>query len=230
MEIKKDPPVVNNQTSARKKEERVPPKRNFHELMATRKRRREPEKRRTIFDVASKDKEKSGPPLRKKREDHTPHYGEGIQEGMASLEVGESFSVSSMTKLSPEMAVLVEKMANFILIASQNGVSTTTVMVEMDGSVLDGSQVVIDRYDTAPPSFNLQLSGSPEAADLLSANLASLQDSLQTNPILQNFQVHVLPPVLSEKSDLFSQGRERKRKLGNKDKSSLDEGEKKISF
>ena len=97
-------------------------------------------------------------------------------------------------------------------------------------SVLDGSQIVIDHYDTAPQSFNLQLSGSPEAADLLSTNLASLQASLQTHQTLQGFQVHILPPALSEKSDLYSRGRERKGKLGSKDKPSLVEGKKKISF
>ena len=74
-----------------------------------------------------KDKQKSGSPLKKKEADHAPYHVEGVQEGMAPLEVGESLSVSSITELSPEMAILVEKMANFIQVESQNGISTTTV-------------------------------------------------------------------------------------------------------
>jgi len=103
-------------------------------------------------------------------------------------------------------------------------------MVEMEGSALHGSEIVIDHYDTAPHSFNLQLSGTPEATDLFATNLASLQFSLQAHPVLQGFQVNVLPPTLGEKSELYARGREKIGKLGSKDKQSSVQRKKKTSF
>ncbi len=229
MEIKKTPPI-NKQNAERKNEEKIPPRRNFHEVMGARKVPRQPEKRRSVFDLASKKDENPEGSKKKNKVDHPIQHGEGVQEGIAPLEVGESLSVNSVHELSPEMATLVEKMANYIMVECQNGVSTTTVIVEMEGSALDGSEIVIDHYDTAPHSFNLQLSGSPEATDLFTTNLAFLQLSLQSHQVLQGFQVNVLPPILGEKSELYTRGREKTVKFGSKDKRSFVQAKKKISF
>jgi len=225
MEIKRDL-ELNQQNTDKTKVEKKPPTRNFQEVMATRKVTRPVERRRSIFDVASKNQQK---PERKKEGSPTQH-GEGAKEVSISLTMGESLSVGSVKVLSADMSALIEKMANYVIHESQKGVSTTTVVVEMDGSPLDGMEVVLDHYDTAPHSFNLHLSGSPEAQDLLTANLTSLQASLQTHQALQGFQVHILPPTLSEKSDLHDRGKKVKERVGKSEKGALFNTPKKISF
>lgn len=228
MEIKKTPPI-NTQNSERKKQERTPPKRSFHEAMASRPLPRQVQRRQSVFDMASKKEKQGGASQRKKEVDHAPHHGE-TQGLLSPLVAGDTLSVSSASDLSPEMVLLMEKMANFIQVESQNGITTTTVMVEMEGSVLDGSQIMINHYDTAPHSFNLKLSGSPEGVDLFAANLASLQASLQTHQALQGFQVHILPPTLTEKSDLHIRGREKKERVNGMEKGARVVPKKKISF
>ena len=227
MEIKKAPPI--NQSAKSNNEEKILPKRSFRKVMENRKASRQPEKRRSVFDLASEEDEKSKN-SEKKEVGHPTLHGEEIQEGTLLLEVGESLTVSSIHELSPEILTLVEKMANYIMVERQNGVSTTTAIIEMEGSALDGSEIVIDHYDTAPHSFNLQLSGSPEATDLFATNLASLELSLQVHPVLQGFRVNVLPPILGEKSELYARGREKNGKSGSKDKRSFVQAKKKNLF
>ncbi|QVL58041.1 MAG: hypothetical protein KFB93_02880 [Simkaniaceae bacterium] len=228
MEIKKTP-HINTQNAERKKQEKTPPKRSFHEVMVSRDLPRQVQRRQSVFDMASKKEKQGRPSQRKKEVDHAPQHG--IAQGLLTSSVsGETLSVGSASELSAEMSLLVEKMANFIQVESQNGITTTTVMVEMEGSILDGSQIVINHYDTAPHSFNLQLSGSPEGIDLFAANLASLQTSLQTHQALQGLQVHILPPTLSEKSDLYLRGKERKGRANGMEKGARVAPKKKISF
>ena len=228
MEIKKTLPI-NAQNTERKKQEQTPLKRDFHEVMASRQLPKQVQRKQSVFDMASKKEKQNGSSLQKKEVDHASQHGE-VQGLLTPLVTGETLSVSSVLDLSPEMTLLVEKMANFILVESQNGVTTTTVIVEMEGSVLDGAQIVLDHYDTAPHSFNLQLSGNPEGLNLFTANLAALQASLQNHQALQGFQIHILPPTLSEKSDLHLRGKEKKGRVDGKEKGARVTTKKKISF
>lgn len=195
------------------KERRAPTGKSFHELMATRKPSQRVQRKRSIFEMAGKKEEKAS---RQKKEvkDSTQHGA--IQNQIYSEGVVESHGVMEVSELTPEMHELMEKMTHFVKVESQNGVATTIVFVEMEGSVFDGSQIVIDHYDTAPQSFNLQLSGSPEAADLFVTNLAALRTSLQTHQVLKGFQVQLFPPVLTEKSDLHLRGKGKEKKIFKK--------------
>lgn len=216
MEINKSQ-FANTQNTERKKEECIPPKRNFHEAMVSRKLPRQNQKKPSVFDMASKKEKKEAPSQRKKEAGHTPQHGEA-QEILSTTVTAATLSKASISELTPEVANLMEKMANFILVESQNGITTTTVIVEMEGSVLDGAQIIMDHYDTAPHSFNLQLSGSPEGIDLFTAHLTTLQSSLETHQALQGFHVHILPPTLNEKSDLYLRGKEKKERIERKEK------------
>ncbi|MEM8727685.1 MAG: hypothetical protein AAGE99_03135 [Chlamydiota bacterium] len=123
-----------------------------------------------------------------------------------------------------------EKMANFIVAESRNGITTTTVILEAKGSILNGTQIIMDHYDTAPHSFNLQLTGNPESIDLFTAHLAALQSSLETHRALQGFHIHILPPMLNGKSDLHLRGKEKKERIEGKEKGTRVASKKKISF
>jgi len=118
----------------------------------------------------------------------------------------EGMEVSEVSEVSLETAALIDEMANYVKIESENGISKTTVTIGMEGSVFEGSEVVIDHYDTAPHSFNLQLMGTPEAQELFTTHLNALQVSLNAHQALKNFQVNLLQPILSEKSDLYARG------------------------
>jgi hypothetical protein len=205
---------INKVDSVRKqksesKERKVPTGKSFHEFMATRKPPQCVQRKRSIFDMAGKKEEKVS--YQKKNIKESTQHG-AVQNQLSSERVVESHGVTKISELTSEMHELIEKMAYCVKVESQKGVTTTTVFIEMEGSVFNGSQVVIDHYDTAPQSFNLQLSGSPEAADLFAANLAALQASLQTHQTLKGFQIQLFPPALTEKSDLHlrSKGKEKK--------------------
>lgn len=219
MEIKKSH-FINTQSTERKKEERTPPKRSFHEAMVSRRLPKQDQRKPSVFDMASKKEKKEKKEVssqRKQETDHAPQHGE-VQGTLTTIVTGEALSTTPISELTPEMTDLMEKMANFILVESQNGITTTTVFVEMKGSVLDGAQIIMNHYDTAPHSFNLQLSGSPESLELFTAHLASLQSSLETHQALQGFHVHILPPTLTEKSDLHMRGKTKKERVEGKEK------------
>jgi len=209
MDIKTHPQVSARAAAESKKEERKLPTRSFKEVMSQKEPPRFPKRSRSVFDLAAKEKKK--PEEKKSPPKETSQHGEQIQE-LAPQVVGEGMEVSEVTELSLEMASLVEEMADYVKIESENGVSKTTVKVGMAGTALEGSMIELDHYDTAPHSFNLQLSGTPEAQELFLTHMGALQASLSAHEALKGFQIHILQPVLSEKSELFNRGRTKEEK------------------
>jgi len=209
MDIKTHPQVSARAAAESKKEERRLPTRSFKEVMSQKEPPRFPQRSKSVFDLAAKEKKK---PEEKKSSPHeSSQHGEKVQE-LAPQVVAEGMEVAEVTELSLEVASLVEEMADYIKIESENGVSKTTVKVGMAGTALEGSTIELDHYDTAPHSFNLQLSGTPEAQELFQAHIGTLQMSLNAHEALKGFQVHILQPILSEKSELFNRGRTKEEK------------------
>ena len=194
------------------KEEKPEPKRSFKEVMATRQMPQFPSKRNNIFDLASKGNKKSKPQEKKKETEHTSHSPVQKKEGPSQAQTEELSSLIEVKSLSLEMRALMNKMADFIQMESNNGISTTTVSVEMEEglSAFNGSEIRIDHYDTAPHSFNIELSGNPEAVDIFAQHLASLQTALQER--LEHFHVELLPPVLSGKMEPFETRKKARKK------------------
>lgn len=209
MDIKTHTQVSTRVAAESKKEERKLPTRSFKEVMSQKEPPRFPQRSKTIFDLAAKEKKK--PEEKKSSPNESSQHGERAQE-LAPQMSGEGMEVSEITELSLEMTSLVEEMADYIKIESENGVSKTTVKVGMPGTALEGSTIELDHYDTAPHSFNLQLSGTPEAQELFQAHIGTLQISLNAHEALKGFQIHVLQPVLNEKSELFTRGRTKEEK------------------
>lgn len=197
------------QQKSESKERKVPTGKSFHEFMTTRQLPKRIQRKSPIFEMAEKNQGKAN---RSKSENKESIQHGAILSALTPDEVVESHGVAGISELIPEMTELVETMTHFIKIESENGVSTTTVFVEIEGSVFDGSQIIINHYDTAPHSFNLELSGTPEAIELYTANLAALRHSLHSHESLKSFQIELLHPTLSEKSDLHlrSKGKEKK--------------------
>ncbi len=203
MDVKGNPQVAARSATEAKKQEKTPPRRSFKDFLLRRERPRPVEQRRSVFDLASKNEKK-----KRSNDSAQGQPTEAKLEGVAESPI----QVAEVSELSEEMSMLIDKMANFVQLESKKGISTTTVSIGMEGSVFDGSEIVIDHYDTHPHSFNLQLVGNPEAMEVFAANLASLQASLASHQPLQGFQVFVLPPVIGEKTKLYARGRSKEEK------------------
>lgn len=216
MVVKQIPPI-NTQGAERKRSRQphVPPCQRFSQVMVSKKPDKRDKKKPSIFDIAQK----------KQETDHAPQHGT-IQKLLENTSSEEILSTLSLSELTPEMTHLVEKMANFVLIESQNGIRTTTVILNMEGSSLDGTHLIMDHYDTAPHSFNLELSGSPENIDLFSAQLAMLKSALETNPKLQGMVVHEISLTLNEYS--FKNQKEKESALSKGKEARIPSGKKSL--
>ena len=212
MFFKTSPTSQEPQKNEQKKETKTPPKRSFKEFMLTKHLPSFSQRRNTVYDLAAKNQHKSHSKHKKKESDNAPH---GAQQGQAEAQQNQLETLSSIIRvkgLSLEMNALIDKMADFIQTESQNGISTTTISIDMkEGmSLFHGSEVRIDHYDTAPHSFNIRLSGNPEAINAFQQHLASLQIALQQR--LEHFHIALLNPVLIEKSQNLDPYKKEKRK------------------
>jgi len=209
MEIKKNP-APNARANPIKKEERKEPKRSFKEVMS----KEEEEKSESVFALASKSElaEKSESIFDLASKGEMIEGGQVFSEYQGGVTVEESSFTPEVHALSPGMRTLVEEMANYVLIESDNGISTTTVEVGKEGSVFDGTIVEVEHYDTDPHSFNLRMMGSPENLEMFSANLKTLERALKAHETLKGFHVRLLTPVIGEKSDLHERSWDKNRR------------------
>jgi len=197
MFFKTSPTSQEPQKNELKKESKTPPKRSFKEIMATKNLSSFSYRRNTIYDLAAKDQHKSHSKQKKKESDNAPHIASNGQIEAQQNQLDTLSSIDQVQSLSMEMSALLDKMADFIQMESHNGISTTTVSIDMEEglSLFNGSEIRIDHYDTAPHAFNLQLSGNLDAINTFAQHLTSLQVALQQR--LEHFHIEILPPVLS---------------------------------
>lgn len=100
------------------------------------------------------------------------------------------------TTLPAQVYELFERMVGVMSIEQHNGVSTTTVTINMKDSVFDGAKIILNHYDTAPNSFNLTIAAGPTGQKLISDNITGLEFALQqSNPA---FRVNLAKPALLE--------------------------------
>lgn|GEM_PF-1748688 len=100
-------------------------------------------------------------------------------------------------QLPPQVYEIFEKMVGVMTIEQYGDISTTTVTINMENSVFNGAQIVIDHYSTAPNAFNIQLQGSDEAVNYFSANLDTLNQAFSQSNL--NYDINLKTPILSEK-------------------------------
>ncbi len=106
-----------------------------------------------------------------------------------------SAAAPAYSKLSADVTELFEKMGGVMLIQQDKGITTTTMNINMPGSIFNGVEIILEQYSTAPNSFNIQLKGSPESVKIFSQNLDALKASF--NQANFNFQANILNPVLT---------------------------------
>lgn len=162
------------------------PTRSFKEVLK--------EKRERELDKKFKEKEHSS--------DAPSSMQEGlfaIEREMGNMEMAPSFSKvesSSLRELSPPMQALADKMGEHITVESQNGVSTIELEIDLSDtdSMFQGTQIIIEHYDTHPHSFNIQLlSPIQSTVDEFKVQLPALLKAVQTK--LETFHIHFLPPA-----------------------------------
>ena len=169
------------ETPREEKDSLKPPKTPFRDFLSKRTPPKKPS-RENIFELVKKNASKQP---------------EGIALPPLSLQTSSSAEqLEASSLLSVHMQELFEKMVDFIQLESEKGISTTTVMIEMEDSPFNGSEITIKHYDTAPHSFTIQLSGSSEAIADFHLNLPALLEALQVR--LETFQINLLPPYLNE--------------------------------
>src|SRR3990167_992227 len=115
----------------------------------------------SVFDLSKNEKKTPSSKPKQKGKKNKPIHVTASQtshEIVNNTEDANSISVFA-SSLSADMNDLLEKMVDFIEIESQNGISTTTILIEMENSNshFHHSQIIIEHYDTAPHSFNIQL-------------------------------------------------------------------------
>jgi hypothetical protein len=92
----------------------------------------------------------------------------------------QATTAAPFSQLSHETYALFNKMVGLITIQSTKEVSTTTVTINMPGSVFDKAEIVLQQFPTAKNSFTVNIKVAPEALGLLNKEYDSLVSSLQS--------------------------------------------------
>jgi len=78
------------------------------------------------------------------------------------------------------------------------GKTTTSIVLNMPNSSLNGAHIDIEHFDTAPHAFNVQIFANPDGQKIFSNNLESLEQQLKLN--LPQFDINVKKPLLLDES------------------------------
>jgi hypothetical protein len=107
-----------------------------------------------------------------------------------------ALQMSPFANMPSDVFTLFEKMVGLMTIQKENGKSTTTVTLNMAGSVFDKSELVLEHYDTAPHAYNVQFFGSPESVEKFAKNFSLLNSAINESKL--SFSINILPPKLSK--------------------------------
>ncbi|MCY3974101.1 MAG: hypothetical protein OXF02_00940 [Simkaniaceae bacterium] len=140
---------------------------------------------------------------------------------LSSEEVASSFPVSEQAlppvtppqnapayvRFSPEVYALFEKMCGTVIVQDRLGIVSTTMVISDPESVFNGAHIIIDRYATAPNSYNLQLTGTPQAVDLFNGGVSDLAAAFKQGQ--HAFEVNILRPAIdTDRSPLVRRKRD----------------------
>jgi len=94
---------------------------------------------------------------------------------------------------SSALPLLFHQMVGTIILMRSRGVTTTEVILnspKFASSDLFGARIVIEKYSTAPESYNIRLIGNPRAVAIFDENLESLQAAFKNSSL--DFSVNLL--------------------------------------
>jgi hypothetical protein len=117
-----------------------------------------------------------------------------IQPFMTLMPTSTPVEMPVYTRLSKEVFELFEKMVGLLTIEKGNGISTTTVTINLPNSPFNKSVLILEHYDTAPNAFNIELQGSANAVNLFNENLSDLISAFQYSKL--TYEVNVRRAVL----------------------------------
>lgn len=143
---------------------------------------------------------------KKKKDDFPFINSEQLTAALPTLEqvlpaVTPPEAAPSYSKLSPQVYELFEKMVGTITIQNQSGVVSTTVTITNPESIFHGAEIAFNKYSTAPNSFNLQLTGTPQAVSAFNSNIDELVAAFKQGQYA--FEVNVLRPAIAQKKPLI---------------------------
>ena len=125
------------------------------------------------------------------------------QEGPQPLQAPTAIETSSTSPLTttppyaqfpPQVFELFQKLVGMMTVMQFQGKTTTSIVLHMPNSGLDGAHIDIEHYDTAPHAFNISFFSSPEGQKILDANITTLEQQLRSN--LPQFEISVKKPLL----------------------------------
>jgi hypothetical protein len=101
-------------------------------------------------------------------------------------------------QFSPHIYELFQKLVGMMTVMQFQGKTTTSIVLNMPNSSLNGAHIDIEHFDTAPHAFNVQIFANPEGQKIFSNNLESLEQQLKLN--LPQFDINVKKPLLLDES------------------------------
>jgi len=176
------------------KEEKKPPKKDFKTFLKKAPPPTHDPRPRSIFELAKNE--------RKPKKQETPKENpNSVHVEKKSLETS-TIATTSVTEVEltcpGDLHDLIAQMCDYVLIEENNGISTTTVTLNLDeSSIFNKTELVITHYDSAPHSFNLLLMGTEEAVTALTTHINTLEIALKQK--LPAFQINLKTPELKKK-------------------------------
>ena len=102
------------------------------------------------------------------------------------------------TQFTPQLFELFQKLVGMMTVMQFQGKTTTSIILHMPKSALDGAHIDIEHYDTAPHAFNISLYTTPEGQKILDPQMQVLEQQLKNS--MPNFQILVKKPLLLDES------------------------------
>jgi len=102
------------------------------------------------------------------------------------------------TQFTPQLFELFQKLVGMMTVMQFQGKTTTSIILHMPQSALDGAHIDIEHYDTAPHAFNISLYTTPEGQKMLDPQMQVLEQQLKNS--MPNFQISVKKPLLLDES------------------------------
>jgi len=170
------------------------------------------EEKETSPITVKKDKEDEKD--KQSQQDVKPQLSTVLQEFPPNIATQTEGITSILTPyLHPDIVPLFEKMVGTIIQLQAQGVTQTEVMLNspaFTSSLFFGSSIVLQKYSTAPDSFNIFLKGPTQAVNMFSENLDGLYDAFKKS------NINIGRLEAQHEKPLF----QRKEKTGDKDKES----------
>ncbi len=106
-----------------------------------------------------------------------------IQNNLLSQAQEKIEAIKASSGIQEQIMPLLEKMVGVILHSMKEGITKTEILLnshDLKNSVFYGSTITLEKYATAPDSFNITLTGSNEAVNLFNNNIEGLSRIFNT--------------------------------------------------